>query len=220
MPIFPLIGAFVGIIAGAVTWALKFLLPNLLVSVIGLGTILLLNGAQHIDGLLDFGDGIMCHGSKAKRLDVMRDTQTGAGGFTLGWIILTATVFAIASLRQAAVFQSLTVSETAASFSMAFEAWTGRSAHKGMNSIFVDAMHSSKRKLRILIPFFILFPVAYLMLGTIAVAVMTAAIIVPSLMLLLSNRTFGGITGDIMGATNELTRLTCLTVILAGLNWV
>ena len=149
MPIFPLIGGFIGLVAGVLSWILDLVLPPLLVGTIGLGTILLMNGAQHVDGLLDFGDGIMCHGSRARKLSVMRDPQTGAGGFTLGWITLSATAFAIASLHRGIVIQAIVVSEAAGAFSMVFQAWAGHPAHKGMSSGFVTAMHSRWRNLRI-----------------------------------------------------------------------
>ena len=88
MPLFPLIGAATGLVAGAVVWILQLILPQLVAGTIGLGILILVNGAQHVDGLLDFGDGIMFHGSPSGKLRVMRDPATGAGGFSLGLIIL------------------------------------------------------------------------------------------------------------------------------------
>lgn len=79
MPLFPLIGAATGLIAGAVVWGLELVLPQLVAGMIGLGILILINGAQHVDGLLDFGDGIMFHGSASGKLRVMRDPATGAG---------------------------------------------------------------------------------------------------------------------------------------------
>jgi adenosylcobinamide-GDP ribazoletransferase len=220
MPIFPAVGAFTGLVAGVITWSLEQVLPTLFVAILGLAAILLLNGAQHLDGLLDFGDGIMCHGSRIRKLRVMRDSQTGAGGFVLGWITLSGTVVAIASLNRALVVQSLLVSEGAASFSMVLEAWAGKAAHEGMSSIFVNSMHSGKRNLRVALAISLLFFISIAMLGAIGVVVSCTAAIVSLIMVLLSKRAFGGITGDVMGATNELTRLVSLGVILVGLTWL
>jgi len=221
MPIFPLIGAFIGLIGGLVAWVLNTILPSLLVGTIALAVMLVLNGAQHVDGLLDFGDGIMCHGSRSRKLKAMQDHQTGAGGFTLGWIILSATAFAIASLRRDILIQSLVVSEAAGAFSMVLQAWAGHPAHKGLSSGFVTAMHSSWRNLRIfsslLILILIAIPVLHPSLG---LAATCTALIIPSIMIQISNREIGGVTGDVMGATHEMTRLVVLTVILAGINWL
>ena len=220
MPIFPIIGGFIGLIAGSLIWFLDLALPSLLVSTIGLGVILLINGAQHIDGLLDFGDGIMCHGSRARKLKVMRDPQTGAGGFTLGWITLSATVFAIASLNRGIVIQALVVSEAAGAFSMVFQAWAGYPAHKGMGGGFVAAMHSRWRNMRLVSSILILMMIALPTLFALGLAVACATILVSSIMLHVSNRAFGGVTGDVMGATHELTRLVALAVILVGIGWL
>jgi len=220
MPIFPLVGGFIGLVAGALIWVLDLVLPSLLVGTIGLGIILLINGAQHVDGLLDFGDGIMCHGSRARKLRVMRDPKTGAGGFTLGWIILTATAFAIASLHRGIVIQALMVSEAAGAFSMVFQAWAGHPAHRGMSSGFVTAMHSHWRNLRTFSSILILMLIALPTLLTLGLAVTCTAVLVPSIMLHVSNRAFGGVTGDVMGATHEITRLVALAVILVGIGWL
>ena len=220
MPLFPLIGGFTGLVAGIFTWSLGSTFPSLLSGALGLGIIILLNGAQHVDGLLDFGDGIMCHGSRTRKLQVMRDPQTGAGGFVLGWISLTVTAFAIASITREFMIQSLLASEAAAGFSMVLEARTGKAAHRGMSTVFVRAMHTEKRDLRVLLSVLLLFLISISALHTIGILVICVAIAVPSTMSLLSEKAFGGITGDVMGATNELTRLTSLVIILVGMKWL
>jgi len=46
------------------------------------------------------------------------------------------------------------------------------------------------------------------------IAVMLAGMLVAGVMLVISKRQFGGMTGDVMGATNELVQLVSLLVIL------
>jgi adenosylcobinamide-GDP ribazoletransferase len=205
MPVFPIIGALIGLIAGTVGWILQAVLPRLLASILTLGVLLLLNGAQHVDGLLDFGDGIMCHGSRNRKLRVMRDPNTGAGGFTLGWIILSATAISIASLSRGVLIQSLTTSEAAATLSMVFEARTGSAAHKGMSSGFIAAMHGRWSNLRLALSVLLLVLIAIPLLHTVGVAVIGVAVIVPVIMTNVSDRAFGGVT---------------LTVVLVGMQWL
>jgi adenosylcobinamide-GDP ribazoletransferase len=219
MPLFPIIGVFIGLVAGTFAWVLELILPSLFVSTLSLGILLLLNGMQHVDGLLDFGDGVMCHGSRARKLKVMRDPQTGAGGVTLGWIMLSATAFAIASLSRGIVIQSLILAEAAAAFSMVFEAWAGHTAHEGMSSNFVNAMHSRQRNLRLISSVLILLLIAVPIMPALGIGIICAAVLVPTFMIHVSNRAFGGITGDVMGATHEITRLVSLAVILVGMGW-
>jgi adenosylcobinamide-GDP ribazoletransferase len=208
------------LIGGAAAWVLESVVSPLLAGALGLGVILLLNGIQHVDGLLDFGDGLMCHGSRSRKLSVMRDPQTGAGGFALGLVVLISTVFAIADLNRALVIQALIVGEAAAKFSMVVQAWMGKPASKGLSSIFVAAMHSRTRHLKILLSTFFVLSIAVPLLGVIGLLVTFAVIAVACVVLIIANNAFGGLTGDVMGATNEMARLVSLLVILVGAKWV
>src|SRR3990170_5358202 len=100
MFLFPAIGALIGLLAGLLAWVLFRVLPNLVVGILALGFILLVTGLHHIDGLLDFGDGIMYQGTPEKKIEIMHDQQTGAGGLTLGLISMLTTAFCIAGLNR------------------------------------------------------------------------------------------------------------------------
>src|SRR4030067_1618474 len=84
MFLFPLVGAFIGLLDGAFGWMLQYFLPSLVVGALILGVLLLLTGLHHTDGLLDFGDGVMAQGSAERKIEIMHDQLTGAGGLTLG----------------------------------------------------------------------------------------------------------------------------------------
>ena len=80
---FPLIGAFLGLIAGLFGWVAYQFLPGLVVGALALALLLWMTGLHHTDGLLDFGDGIMVHGSAERKIEVMHDQLTGAGAIGL-----------------------------------------------------------------------------------------------------------------------------------------
>jgi adenosylcobinamide-GDP ribazoletransferase len=219
MPLFPMVGAVVGLIVGVCVWFLELILPQLVSAAVGLGLILLINGAQHMDGLLDFGDGLMFHGSKSGRLRVMRDPTTGAGGFALGIVVFSVTVFAIGAIPSPRIVLSLITSEAAAVFSMVLAAAGGRSAHKGMNTRFVEAMHH-RRALRLSVSSMIILVVAFLALRFTGLLVVAGVTITALAMVVMSNRNFGGLTGDVLGATNEIARTVSLLLVLVFANWV
>ena len=218
MPIFPLISAATGLVAGAVVWILQLVLPQLVAGTIGLGMLILINGCQHVDGLLDFGDGIMFHGSPSGKLRVMRDPTTGAGGLSLGLVILATAAFSIAAIPARLIVPGLIASESAAGFSMVLAAATGKSAHKGMNSIFVEAMHH-KRALRLGLSCVIILAISLLSLRYDGVLVVIGATFTTLAMVIVSNRHFGGVTGDVLGATNEISRTISLILVLVVLKW-
>ena len=51
-------------------------------------------------------------------------------------------------------------------------------------------------------------------MNILGVAVVGVGVIVALIVLMVSDRAFGGVTGDVMGATHELTRLLSLAVIV------
>ena len=221
MPMYPLLGAMIGFMCGALAWVLFTFLPSLLVGTFTLGFLLLITGVHHTDGLLDFGDAVMFHGSREGKIRIMRDPATGAGGVSLGLVVLLATALTISSLNQGSVILSLVASEAAAKFAMLLLAWAGHSAHIGMNTPFVEAMHKKRgRWFKLGVGLALLLTITLLTLRGVGLLVALAAVLSAALLLLISERQFGGITGDVIGATNDITRLLSLVVILVASRWV
>jgi adenosylcobinamide-GDP ribazoletransferase len=226
---FPVIGALIGFLAGAFGWAASLALPGIVVGGLVLALLLLLTGLHHTDGLLDFGDGVMVHGTPEHKIEVMHDQLTGAGGLTLGimTILITALAFgqlhtsvAFGSVRIPLIFVGVVVVELSAKVSMVVMAWAGKSVHQGMNSPFLQAMGGSEGNLRLLIALIISVTVAALLLRWAGVFVVLAAFICSLIMVAIAHRNFGGVTGDVFGATNEITRMVCVVVLLAVAAWV
>jgi adenosylcobinamide-GDP ribazoletransferase len=216
MPIYPAIGAAIGLLVGLVVWVLEFFFERLIAGMIGLGLLLLINGVQHLDGFLDFGDGVMFHGTRGGKLRVMRDPTTGAGGLALGLVILSTAAFGIAALPFRFIVVGVIAAEAAANFSMVFLAGISKPAHKGMGALFVEAMHE-RRILRMSVSFIIFLTISVLSLGILGLVVAVGAILTASLMAAISSRHFGGITGDVMGATSEISRTVSLLLIVVFL---
>ena len=87
--LYPLAGYVIGgIAAGTVCW----IESPAVGAAVALAVVLILSGCNHFDGLLDFGDGLMAHGSREKRVAAMTDRTTGAGALAAG-IIVTLIAF-------------------------------------------------------------------------------------------------------------------------------
>jgi len=220
MPLFPVVGAFIGFLAGVLAWLLFQVLPVSVVGILTLGFILLITGLHHTDGLLDFGDGVMYRGPPEKKIEIMHDQQTGAGGLMLGLVTLLTTAFCIAGLNLGVIIQSLTVSEVSAKLAMVIGAWTGKSAHEGMNVYFVNFMRGGYRKLRLILALLISLSIAIPLLWIVGFITVIAGSITGLIMVGVSNKHFRGVTGDVMGAMNELTRMASLITIMGVGRWV
>jgi adenosylcobinamide-GDP ribazoletransferase len=220
MHLFPLVGAFIGLLAGIFARLFLNILAASIVGTLTLGFILLLTGLHHTDGLLDFGDGIMYQGSPEKKIEIMHDQQTGTGGLAAGLVTILITAFCIAQLNKNFIIQNLIVSEVSAKLAMVIMAWVGRSAHKGMNTYFVNAMHGQYRNLRLVVALFLAFGIAIYLLRVVGFTAVIVGLAVALVLIGISNRHFGGVTGDVFGAGNELARLASLIAILVVVRWV
>ncbi|MEX2752932.1 MAG: adenosylcobinamide-GDP ribazoletransferase, partial [Candidatus Freyarchaeota archaeon] len=87
LPLTIIIGALYGVFAGTVYSGLALVLPTFASASIMLLTVYLLNGFFHVDGLIDFGDGLAAFGDRQKKLSAMKDVRVGAGGLILALLI-------------------------------------------------------------------------------------------------------------------------------------
>ena len=215
MFLFPLVGALIGLLAGLFGWVVFSFLPGLVAGALVLGVLLLLTGLHHMDGLLDFGDGVMAHGSAERKIEIMHDQLTGAGGLTLGMMTLLITTLALAQMNAGIIIQAVVIVEVAAKLSMVVGAWAGKAVHQGMASSFLEAMHGSKGSLRLLAALAISFGIALPLLWVKGAMVVLAAVIASLVMVGVSHRHFKGVTGDVLGATNEIARMVSVVVLVA-----
>ena len=223
---FPLIGALIGLIAGVFGWVTYQFLPSIVVGGLVTAALLWLTGLHHTDGLLDFGDGIMVHGTPERKIEVMHDHFTGAGGLSLGILTILITALTIGQIGVSIIIPAIIVVETSAKFSMVVMAWAGKTTHPGMNTSFLSFMHGTKGTIRLLSGLLISLAIMTPLLYWSALPFWTGAIVILSgiltslMMTLIAHRNFKGVTGDVFGATNELTRLVSLIALLAVISWV
>ena len=212
MYVFPIVGIAIGLLIGSFGFGLSFFLDPLLVSLLVVASIAIVTGIHHADGLADFADGLMVKGSKEKKLNAMKDLSTGSAGIVGIVLYLIGLVVTISLTSGFDLFKAILISEILAKFSMVLMASLGNSASLGSNSPFVEIMKDKKK----LFAAFLLMLIPVLFIGETTGLVMLGVAVTMTLFLLaLSTRSFGGITGDVLGATNELTRLASLMVFVS-----
>ncbi|AJW70008.1 adenosylcobinamide-GDP ribazoletransferase [Nitrosopumilus adriaticus] len=212
MYLFPIVGIAIGLLVGSLGFGLSFFLDPLLVSLLVVASIAIVTGIHHADGLADFADGLMVKGSKDKKLKAMKDISTGSAGIVGIVLYLIGLVITISLTTGFDLFKAILISEILAKFSMVLMASLGNSASLGSNSSFVQIMKDKKK----LTAAFIIMLIPVIVIGETAGLVMLGVTVTLTIFLLgISTRSFGGITGDVLGATNELTRLASLMVFVS-----
>jgi adenosylcobinamide-GDP ribazoletransferase len=209
MYLFPIVGITIGLIVGSIGFGLSLFLDPLITSLLVVASIIIITGIHHTDGLADFADGLMVKGTKEKKLAAMKDLTTGSAGIVAIVLYIVGLVIAISLSTGYQLFLAILLSELFAKFSMVLMASIGRSASSGLNSPFVELMKN--RKKLILASVLTLIPLVALD-GVTGLIVFTAGVILTIFLVALTARSFGGITGDVLGATNELTRLASLLI--------
>lgn len=213
MYLFPLVGAVIGAILAAIGFAISSVFNPAVTSVALIASIYYLTGINHIDGLADFGDGIAKHGTREEKVHAMKDTSTGAGGLLLCLITVLGIFASLSSMGSVLPF-SLIVAETSAKQCMVTVGAFGRKLHEGFGAMTVDNTKLSD----FAIGMGFTAGVSYFALGIFGVEAFIVSQLAGLLILNTANRHLGGVSGDVIGASNEIGRLAAL-LFMGGLAW-
>lgn len=198
-----------GYVIGALVALPVFFITNATIAAaVAIALLILITGAHHFDGLMDFGDGLMAHGDKEKRVRALTDRNVGAGAVALA---LITTLILFASLQESAsIVSALIIGEVCGKFSMAFLTAYGTPFHEGMQSY----LHGFSQPFFPAISFLLCLPLLLLPVAPVTIfGALLLMIICPIVLLKLSGRLFGGVNGDVVGASNEITR----ALVIAGI---
>jgi adenosylcobinamide-GDP ribazoletransferase len=205
--IYPLAGYLIGAL---VALPVFFIADRIIAAASSIALLFLITGAHHFDGLLDLGDGLMAHGDREKRIRALTDCNIGAGGIATG-IAVTLLLFAGLQGAPSIVF-ALIIGEVCAKFSMSFLTTYGKPFRQGIHSYLQQFAQPYFPALSFLLCLpLILIPIAPVKI----IGAFLAMILCPMILLAVSERLFGGVNGDVTGASNEITRAcTILAVVL------
>jgi adenosylcobinamide-GDP ribazoletransferase len=210
----PLVAVVLGLAAGAVGYAADFVFSDLICGFLVLVSIELLTGFHHLDGLLDFADAAMARGDVKRRLEVMHDMYTGAAAVASGVLVLVLSGLAFGNFSGLDVLRVAVVAEVVAKEGMVLVAYLGRlPSYKGMGYFVVESM--SGRHLKMVGSLVLCGIVGFVLVGVDFVWVLVALAVAAAVFASYSNRTLECVTGDVMGATNEICRLVALFVLVA-----
>jgi adenosylcobinamide-GDP ribazoletransferase len=214
----PLVGLVTGL-PGAVLLPAAHFVPPGVAATLALGAVLLAAGLHHADGVLDVGDAIMAHGSPDRRREVLQDTRVGIGGLGALFLVYAPTVGALAALCATSPVRAalaLLAGEVAARSAMLLTLAFGEPANLRSSSVpFIRALYGPRRILAVVVA--LLAPLPFL-LATSAFLAPLAILAVPLVALgalRISAAKFGGIGGDVVGATGEVSRAALLVFLSA-----
>jgi adenosylcobinamide-GDP ribazoletransferase len=212
MHYFPLAGVLIGAIVGGFAYLISLYLQPFIVGFLVTTMFALITGLHHTDALADFADGLMKRGEKITKRNVMRDPALGSAGVTAIVLYVVGMIITLSSFHHGIkLFSSIVAAEVIAKFVMVMLAHRGNSAWEGFSSPFTSAM---KDKRKIIIATIMSIAVIWFSgTGYFGLMALGVSMAFAALIQYLSNQAFGGISGDVMGASNEITRLCSLMVL-------
>jgi adenosylcobinamide-GDP ribazoletransferase len=242
MWLFPLIGGFIGLLGAAyfvgssiIVAFLLGLANNLVALPVGLLGILIpaamtiaflsvITGLQHFDGLIDLGNAVGLRNVQDRKMKAHAWTVTSAGAVLalvvefLAFAGLSVTNWLTVNITTNLflVFSVIFLAEVSAKLSMVTIVWVGKPSHKGLGSIFLAKAKKKLNFVAYLMSPLIVYPVFYFsgypIAGLAAIVFVFASIPVAYVMNKVSNSVFGGVSGDMIGATNEVARAFVLVL--------
>jgi adenosylcobinamide-GDP ribazoletransferase len=205
--LYPLAGWVTGGIAAVIAFLVAPRSPALAAAA-ALAAVLLVTGFHHLDGLLDFGDGLMAHGSRERRVAALTDRAIGAGGVGLG---IAVTLFAFAALSSApSAWAAILAAEVLARLGLAWITVAGPPFREGIHA----TLHGGARPVHgvlalvPVLPLLLLLPPGPVLLATGVTALTVAG------MIILAGRLFGGVNGDVAGAVHEILRALVISALV------
>ncbi|SMX37774.1 adenosylcobinamide-GDP ribazoletransferase [Octadecabacter ascidiaceicola] len=210
---YPIAGLALALIAGAVTQiALLLVLPATLAAALTLATLIIATGAMHEDGLADSADGLWGGWDKEHRLKIMKDSHIGTYGvlalalsLLLRWsaytVIIDHGMLWPAILTSAMVSRAVMVPIMATLPHARTEGLSHSVGRPTMQTAYIALAIAAVASL-VLVQFWAVWLVA-------ACAISTLGCIA------IAKSKIEGQTGDILGATQQLTEITALLTLAA-----
>ncbi len=232
--LFPLLGGFIGLLAGLYfvgsSLIVGFLLDlirrgvalpvgvfaTLLPAAMTIAFLSVITGLQHFDGLIDLGNAVGLRNVHDRKMVAHAWTVTYSGAVLALVVEFTAFIGLSLVFNPWLAFAAVLAAEVAAKLSMVTIVWVGKPSHKGLGSIFLAKAKRNLNAVAYLIAVLVVFPVFTLignpLLGLAGVGIVLVSIPVAFVMRKVSNNVFGGVSGDMIGATNEVARAVTLVL--------
>jgi len=212
MAFFPLVGLVIGLLLALGYYLLAFLFPKPIVIWFTLGLPVFLTRGLHLDGFSDTLDGLATGGTKEKILEVMRDSRIGAFG-VIGLILLIgAKYLALDHISTSSIPYSLILMTVMGRNAMVLVCYRSPYVRSdgGLGKPFAENLRLREATLSSVLSFGI---VLWLM-GMEGIMIFLGIALFSLGYRFFFKKKLGGVTGDILGAANEVAELLCLILLI------
>jgi adenosylcobinamide-GDP ribazoletransferase len=209
---FPLVGAVVGGVGALVLAGAGRIWPPVVAGALSLLATVVLTGAFHEDALADAADGLGGGRDRDRILEIMRDSRIGSYGAVALILVLSARLGCLAALIPLGGARALIGAHVLGRWSsLPLLAWLPYARAQGAGKPFVGAVTGWRLATGTVLTALLLVPA----LGPRALVAGLAAAATTAVAGWYFRARLGGITGDCLGATNQVVELVTYLVVLA-----
>lgn len=215
---YPFVGILLGSFVAVTDMLLARWLPREAVAALLILLLVAMTRGLHQDGLADTLDGLAGGRAPSDRLNIMRDPRIGAIGATGLFLSLILRYGALVSIPEALRFPVLLCMPAIGRWGMVVGAYGApyARAEGGLAAPFLAHL-SGRHVLGATVV--VAFAMAWSMGAIPAVAALAAGGLLSRIATAFYRHMFGGITGDTLGATNELVEVTFLLLMPVLITW-
>lgn len=214
----PVVGAGLGVLIAGLLAALHALgTPAPLTGLAGVAALAGLTRGMHLDGLADTADGLGCYGGPSRALEVMRDGASGPFGVTALVLVLATQAAALGALTAAGRLVPVVLAMVAG---RAAYSWCARVGVPPARPAGMGALVAGSQRPAVAVAWAVVLLAGGLLAvpgrpwqGSLAVTAAALAVLALSKH---TTRRLGGLTGDTLGATTELTTTLILAACATG----
>jgi adenosylcobinamide-GDP ribazoletransferase len=216
-PYFVLVGAVVATIAAFAAWLSLHLLPAALAPWAALTAAIVVTGGFHEDGLADTADGLGGGFTRERKLEIMRDSRIGSYAALALAAVLGGKYLALASLSPSLLFVALWLGHVLSRCSVLPLAAALGYARDGQaaNKPVADGIGWPQVAAGALLAGVLVAP-----FGRLALLAALASVLTVVLAAVYFRAQLGGVTGDTLGAANQLVELACYLVCAGAQRWI
>jgi len=215
---FPFLGLGIGAALFGLDRLFDLFLPTALGSALLIVALVLLTGANHLDGFMDSCDGMVAGRSPQERLAIMSDSRVGSFGVVGVLCLLLVKYISILFLPGASRMAALLLMPTLGRWSMVYAIFIYPAARReGLGQSFKEHVNWGG----VVIATIITIAVSVVLLQLLGLALVAAIWLILVIMAVFLKKKLGGLTGDTYGAINEVIEVSVLILVplLAGGYW-
>ena len=196
----PLAGAVVGLFGGAILVGAAWIgLPVALAALLAVAATMLVTGALHEDGLADTADGLGGGATPERKLEIMRDSRTGAYGVAAMVFSILLRAGALAAITPLAAFVALIAAHAGGRALIPYLLATRQPARTDGLSANVGRVSERTAHVALGIGALALLPIGFWAAIAAAAALALWLLVARAV----AQRQIGGHTGDICGALEQ-----------------